>query len=94
MTRSRAGKWYAMFACEVEDKPISGRLPAVGVDLGLNSLVALSDGTVFEAPRKYRRAEMRLGWLQRIQCRRKTRSSGNREKARVKMAKLSERVLR
>ena len=43
VTRSRAGKWYAVFASEVEAKPIQNRLPAVGVDLGLSSLVALSN---------------------------------------------------
>jgi putative transposase len=61
VSRSRAGKWYAVFSCEVEARPIQGRLPAVGVDLGLSSLVALSDGTTFEAPRSYRGAEERLG---------------------------------
>jgi putative transposase len=89
--RSRVGKWYAVFACEVEARPIRDRLPAVGVDLGLSSLVALSDGTLIEAPRKYHVVEERLGRLQRIQCRRK-RGSRSREKARVKIARLSERV--
>jgi putative transposase len=91
VTRSRTGKWYAVFASEVEAKPILNRLPAVGVDLGLNSLVALSDGTLIKAPRSYRMAEKKLGRLQRIQCRRK-RGSHNREKARVKYTRLSERV--
>jgi putative transposase len=91
MTRSRAGKWYAVFSSEVEVEPIHGRLPAVGVDLGLNSLVALSDGTVFEAPRKYRGAEERLGRAQR-RLSRKTPGSRNREKARRKVARLHERV--
>jgi putative transposase len=81
----------ARFSCEVETEPISGREGGVGVDLGLNNLVALSDGTVFEAPRRYRMAEERLGRLQRIQCRR-VRGSRNREKVRVKIARLSERV--
>jgi putative transposase len=80
-----------VFSCEVECKPISGREMAVGVDLGLNNLVVLSDGSVFEAPRKYRVAEKRLGRLQRIHSRGK-RGSHNREKARVKVARLSERV--
>jgi putative transposase len=91
VARSRAGKWYAVFSSEVEARPIQGRLPAVGVDLGLSSLVALSDGMVFEAPRSYRVAEGRLGRAQRSLSR-KMRGSGNREKARVKIAKLSERV--
>ncbi|MCX6654197.1 MAG: transposase [Candidatus Bathyarchaeota archaeon] len=91
VTRSRAGKWFAVFSSEVEAKPILNRLPAVGVDLGLNNLVALSDGTVFMAPRKYREAEERLGWAQR-RLSRKTRGSGNREKARRRVASACERV--
>jgi len=91
VTWSRAGKWYAVFSCEVESKPIPDRLPAVGVDFGLNSLVALSDGTVIEAPKKYRKAEKRLGRLQRSHSRRR-KDSSNREKTGIRVAKLSERV--
>jgi putative transposase len=91
VTRSRAGKWFAVFSSEVEVKPILNRLPAVGVDLGLNNLVALSDGTVFMAPRKYREAEERLGRAQR-RLSRKTRGSGNREKTRRRVASACERV--
>ena len=89
--RGASGRWYVVFSCEVECKPISGREMAVGVDLGLNNLVALSDGSVFEAPRKYRVAEERLGRLQRIHSGRMG-GSRNREKARVKVARLSEGV--
>jgi putative transposase len=91
VTRSRAGKWYAVFSCEVEAKPIRNRLPAVGVDFGLNSLVALSDGTLIEAPRSYRGAEERLRRAQRSLSR-KTRGSRNREKARRRVASVCERV--
>ncbi len=91
VTRSRAGKWYAVFTSEVIARPILDRLPAVGVDLGLNNLVALSDGTLIETPRSYRVAEGRHGRAQRCLSR-KMRGSGNREKARVKIARLSERV--
>lgn len=89
--RGAAGKLYAVFSCEVEPSPIPNREKAVGIDFGLNSLVALSDGTTFEAPRNYRKAEKRLARLQRIHSRRK-RNSRNREKERVKIARLSERV--
>ena len=80
-----------MFSSMVEAKPIQGRLPAVGVDLGLNSLVALSDGTLIEAPRGYRVAEERLGRAQR-RLSRKMRGSRNREKARRRLASMCERV--
>jgi len=91
VTRSRAGKWFAVFSSEVEEKPIPGRLHSVGVDFGLNSLVALSDGTLIEAPRSYRGAEERLRRAQRSLSR-KTRGSRNREKARRRVASACERV--
>ena len=89
--REPSGKWYAIFSCDVENKPIEGRLPAVGVDFGLKSIVALSDGTTIEAPQFYRKSEQRLGRLQRIHSKRKLRSR-NREKARIRVAKHSEEV--
>jgi len=91
VSRSHSGKWYAVFSCEVEAKPIQNRLPAVGVDFGLNSLVALSDGTTIEAPRRYRGAEERLRRAQRSLSK-KRRGSRNREKARLRVASVCEKV--
>ena len=91
VTRSASGRWFAVFSSEVENKPIPGRLPAVGVDFGLNSLVALSDGTLIEAPQSYRGAEERLGRAQRCLSR-KRRGSRNREKARLRVSSVCEKV--
>ena len=75
----------------VESKPIEGRIPAGGVDLGLNSLVALSDGTLIEAPRSYRKSEDKLRKLHRRLSGR-CMGSNNRGKARVQLAIQCERV--
>jgi len=91
VTRSPAGKWYAVFSSEVENRPMAGREKAVGLDLGLNSLVALSDGTLIEAPRSYRNAESRLRRVQRSLSR-KRRGSRNRERARLRVASVCEKV--
>jgi len=91
VTRSRARKWFAVFSCEVEEKPIPGRLPSVGVDFGLNSLVALSDGTLIEAPRSYRGAEAKSRRAHR-NLSRKRKGSRNREKARARLARVEERI--
>jgi putative transposase len=91
ISRSPSGKWFAVFASEVESKPIEGRLPAVGVDLGLNSLVALSDGTLIEAPRSYRESEDKLRKLHRRVSRRCI-GSNNRGRARLRLAAQYERV--
>ncbi|MCX6649960.1 MAG: transposase [Candidatus Bathyarchaeota archaeon] len=91
ISRSPSGKWYAVFSCEVESKPIPNREKAVGVDLGLNSLVALSDGTLIEAPRSYRKSEGRLRKLHRRVSRRCV-SSNNWGRARLQLAVGYERV--
>ena len=91
VTRSRTGKWFAVFSCEVEEKGIHGRLPAVGVDFGLNSLVALSDGSSVEAPRSYRGLEAKSRRAHQ-NLSRKRKGSRNREKARVRLARVEERI--
>jgi putative transposase len=88
--REYSGKWYASFACEVEDKPIQGRLPSIGIDFGLNSLVAFDDGTKIEAPQLYRKTYEKLRRTQRIFSKKK-RGSNNRLKQRIRLAKIYER---
>jgi putative transposase len=91
ISRSPSGSWYAVFASTVEARPIPGREEAVGVDFGLNSLVALSDGTLIEAPRSYRESEDKLRKLHRSVSKR-CMGSHNRGKARVQLAAQYERV--
>ena len=91
ISRCPSGKWYAVFSCEVETRPIPNREKAVGVDFGLSHLVALSDGTLIEAPMSYRKSEDRLRKLHRRVSRRCVGSS-NRGKARVQLAAQYERV--
>jgi putative transposase len=91
ISRSPSGKWFAVFASTVEARPIPGREKAVGVDFGLNSLVALSDGTLIEAPRSYRESEDKLRKLHRRVSKR-CMGSNNRGKARLQLAARYERV--
>jgi putative transposase len=91
ISRSSSEKWYAVFSSAVEARPIAGREEAVGVDLGLSSLVALSDGSLFEAPRSYRKSEARLKRLHR-RVSRGCKGSKNRGKAKLQLAVQYERV--
>jgi putative transposase len=63
----------------------------VGVDVGLYSYAMLSDGSFIENPRYFRKEEKKLARLQR-QHSRKRKGSQNREKCRVKVAKLHEKI--
>lgn len=64
------GEWYASFQLEMDswDKTHPG--DAVGIDIGMAYLLALSDGTVFENPRWYREGLAELRILSRTASRR------------------------
>jgi putative transposase len=47
----KAGKWYAVFACEVEVAPLPPSDQEVGIDAGLSSLFVLSTGEHVKNPR-------------------------------------------
>jgi putative transposase len=89
--RMPSGKWYACFSCIVEAQPREKSQGDVGVDLGLECFAALSDGTRIENPRYYRGSEKRLARLQRSLSR-KEKGSQNRMRARLRVARLHERV--
>jgi putative transposase len=69
------GRWYATFACEVPDDLPRGN-GEVGIDLGLKTLAALSDGTVVETVAQYRRHEAALGMAQRAGNKRRAKAIG------------------
>jgi putative transposase len=86
--------WFACVTVETENSQGIGQMPcgpAVGVDLGINRLVTLSDGKKFENPRVFVRARGRITILQRQLSRRKV-GSKNRQKSRIALAKAWRRV--
>jgi len=76
----KAGKWYASFACEVAEKSLPETGCAVGVDVGISSLIATSNGELIENPKWYRDGQAELRVLQRTVSRRK-KGGSNRKKA-------------
>ena len=90
--RNRVNQWFAVFSVErdvVVTSPIEQK--EVGIDRGLISLVAMSDGTKVAAPRFLRKSEERLKLRQR-QTSRKKKGSSNRRKAVKRLAKLHVKV--
>lgn len=76
----KAGKWFVCFACEVAEKQLPKTGQAVGVDVGISSLIATSDGVLVENPKWYREGQTKLRVLQRRVARRK-KGGSNRRKA-------------
>ncbi|MFE9325236.1 RNA-guided endonuclease InsQ/TnpB family protein [Nocardia sp. NPDC006982] len=83
--KDAAGRYFASFVVQVDDEPLPTVGTEVGIDLGLSTFAVLSDGTVIESPRFFRRAERRLRKAQQALSR-KQKGSNNRAKARVKFA--------
>lgn len=64
---------------------------ALGIDLGIKSLAVCSDGRTFDNPKNLQRSLDRLKLLQkRLSC--KQKGSANRNKARIRVARLQEHI--
>jgi putative transposase len=91
VVKDAAGRYFASFVIEGGPHILPEAGPVVGLDLGLTSFAALSDGRKITAPRFLRRAEKKLRRRQR-DLSRKQQGSRNRDKARVKVARAHARA--
>jgi len=88
--KRRNRKWYVCLTLKMLDKPAPAHTgPAVGIDMGLHHLLALSDGTIIENPRWLRASLAKLRVAQRRMSRR-TKGSHRRRKAAAQVARLHE----
>ncbi len=80
------GKWFVYLTCEVNfTKNVHTSNEKVGIDVGIENFVTLSNGEKISNPRYFIKSEMKLRRLQR-RLSRKLKGS-NREKARLKLVK-------
>ena len=89
--RDKLGHWYAILVAEVNDVPKIEPKTAIGVDVGLKSLVALSTGETIQYPKYYIKTEQKLAVAQRDLSRKK-KGSSNRQKAKIKVAKIHHKI--
>jgi putative transposase len=89
--KDKLGYWYAILVTEVEDVPQIELKTAIGVDVGLKNQVATSTGETIQYPRYYVRAETLLAVAQRNLSRKK-KGSSNRQKAKIKVARLHQKI--
>jgi len=87
----RAGWWFVSIAVEVEHETPTHPGGTVGIDLGLKTLATLSDGTVVENQKHYRRGLGRIQGLSKGLSR-KVEGSQNWRKQSRKLAKAHYRV--
>lgn len=85
--RNRVGQWFAIFACEVDVKPVkTTSKKEIGIDVGIENFATTSDGDFVENPHYLVKAEKRLKLLSR-RLSRKKKGSKNRRKAKHLLAK-------
>lgn len=93
ITKDGDGHWYICFACEVEAKPLPATGADIGVDVGLKSFLATSDGEMVDNPRPLATAAASVKRAQRVVSKRK-RGSHRRRKAVALLAKEHAHVAR
>ena len=94
LSKTKSGNYFLSILVEMEDtelKKFEHTDKQVGIDLGVKDFVITSDGDVFENKHFLKKEEKKMKRLQR-QLSKKKVGSNNREKQRVKIAKLFERM--
>jgi len=86
--------WYACFVIELPDPALGSQREikkAIGVDVGLNSLLTLNNGATIANPRWLRNSEKKVAKEQRKQAR-KQKGSNNRHKQNKKVAQVHRKI--
>lgn len=91
LSKTASGKYFASVLVETDIAPMPKTEKKIGVDLGLKDFAITSDGEVIANPKHLRKSEKRLAKLQKNLSRKK-KGSHNRYKARLKVAKLHEKI--
>lgn len=92
VSQNPSGKYYVSLCCTDVDIPQYEKTGnTVGLDLGIKEFCITSDGEMIENPKYLKKSLDKLVKLQR-ELSRKTKGSSNRNKARIKVARLQEHI--
>lgn len=91
ISKAPSGKYHISILVETEIQKLPASDMRVGIDVGIKDFAVLSNGEAYKNPKYLRKSEKRLTKLQRDLSRKQIGSS-NRNKARIKVAKLHEKI--
>lgn len=92
ISQEPSGKYYCSICCTgVDIQPLPQTNNQVGIDLGIKDFAITSDGVKYNNPKYLQKSLDKLAKLQR-ELSRKTRGSSNWNKARIKVARLQEKI--
>ncbi|MGX6444875.1 IS200/IS605 family element RNA-guided endonuclease TnpB [Neobacillus sp. K501] len=89
--RNPSGKYFVSIATETEVTELPKTKSVIGIDMGLKDFAILSDEKIYPNPKVSRTLEIKLIKAQRIMSRR-TPGGANWYKAKVKVARIHERI--
>ena len=92
ISKEPSGKYFVSLCCtDVEVKRFENTNSNIGLDLGIKEFCITSNGETIENPKYLKKSLNKLSKLQR-ELSRKSKGSSNRNKARLKVARLQERI--
>ena len=93
ISQEPSGKYFVSLCCtDVDIKILEKTGNSVGIDLGIKEFCITSDGEMIPNPKYLKRSLDKLAKLQR-ELSRKSKGSSNRNKARIKVARLQEHIV-
>ncbi|MDA0524874.1 RNA-guided endonuclease InsQ/TnpB family protein [Methanococcoides alaskense] len=85
-------QWYAVFSVDMGASPEKiNSVTSIGIDVGLNSCVTLSNGEQFDSPIYYRKSERSLA-VQQKRLSKKKKGSSNRLIQKLKVVKVHRKI--
>lgn len=91
ISKDCADRYFISFCCEVEIEPLQKLEKTIGVDLGLKDFAIISDGQKIKPLKSFIKYQKLLKKLQRQHVKKKA-GSKNRNKARIKVAKVYNKI--
>ena len=91
ISKTTSNQYYISILVDTENIKLPKSNNKIGVDLGLKEFAICSNGDRFDNPKSLRKSEKKLAKLQKGLSK-KVKGSNNRYKARLKVAKLHQRI--
>ena len=93
VSQEPSGRYYVSLCCtDVDIQPLEKTDNVVGIDLGIKEFCITSDGELVSNPHYLKKSLDKLAKLQR-ELSRKSRGGSNRNKTRIKVARLHEHIV-
>lgn len=91
ISKTPSNQYYISILVDTENSQLPKNDNKIGIDLGLKEFAICSNGDRYDTPKNLRKSEKKLAKLQK-DLSRKTKGSNNRYKARLKVAKLHQKI--